>query len=88
MITAWTKHLKTEDEKQAFANQFRNSVDVLERLNELLDEEIDNLDRSELTTKTYDSPSWAFLQAHKNGYRQAIQIVKKLISPDQRNSNE
>lgn len=83
MITAWTKHLKTDEEKDRFRNKVNSAKVVLQRLIELLDEEEDSLDRSELSQMAYDNANWPYLQAHKNGYRQALSIVKKIITLDQ-----
>ncbi len=83
MITAWTKHLKTEEEKQRFQNQFQGSKAVLERLQELLDEEKTGLETAEISPKIYDSPNWDYKQAHTNGFKAALKMVSILINPDQ-----
>lgn len=88
MITAWTKHLEDADAKTKFEQYVRNSRPVLERLNELLNEEEHALDRSEMRIENYDLPNWEYRQAHKNGFRQCLSIVKKLIDLDQQKPKE
>lgn len=82
MISAWTKHLSTEEEKTKFRNEVLSARSVLRRLNELLDEEERSLDRSEMDVKSYESPSWAYLQADKNGFRRALKITKIITNLD------
>lgn len=79
MLEAWTRHLKSEEEKERFKNIYSGSKQVLERLSELLDQ-IEN-DDSELETnpKVYDIPNWPYRQADLNGHRRAIKQIKKLI---------
>lgn len=83
MITAWTKHLKTEEEQERFRNTVKSAKPVLERLTELLNEELNGLERYELSTKQFDNPNWAEKQAFQNGYRAAMSIVNNIINLDQ-----
>jgi hypothetical protein len=83
MITAWTKHLKTEEEQDKFKKSLLASKHVLGRLQELLDEEKDGLESAEISPKMYDSPNWDYKQAHNNGFKAALKMVGKLIKPDQ-----
>ncbi len=82
MISAWTKHLKTEEDKERFKNQLKGSKAVLERLQELLDEEKSSLETAEISSKIYDSPNWDYKQAHTNGFKAALKMVSKLITSD------
>lgn len=80
MIEAWTRHLKTEEEKERFRNTYSGSKIVLDRLSELLDQ-IDSDDSElELNPKVYDIPNWPYRQADLNGHRRAIKQIKKLIN--------
>lgn len=38
------------------------------------------LQKKTIPTADYDSPSWAYKQAHFNGYNQALEDVLKLIT--------
>jgi len=84
MISNWTRHCKTENEVLKFERQLHNSADVLDRLRDILQGIDDDIQRAEITVKAYDSPSWPYLQAHKNGARQILKDVIKLITLDQK----
>lgn len=87
MLTIWTQNLKTQEEKEIFANQVLAARPVLERLSQLLDEKETQLERSERSLKAYDRPNWAFEQAHKNGYLSSLQNVRDLLNLDQQREN-
>lgn len=80
----WTKNLKTEKEIEDFKNSLRGSRRILDRLTELLNEYEKSLNRSELNTKAFEDPNWAYLQAYKNGYRACLEKLKELIDLDQK----
>lgn len=83
MQTAWTKNLKSDVDQLHFQNSLRGAKKVLERLSDLLDEEEASIDRSELNVDTYDTASWSYKQAHKNGQRAMLRKIKNLITLDQ-----
>jgi hypothetical protein len=83
MITAWIKNLKTEADKQAFYKQFRNSSDILERLQEIVKEDMSSMEVSEMSLADYDSPNWSYKQAHRNGQKSYASKILKLINLDQ-----
>ncbi len=87
MIPNWTNHLKTEEDKTRFKQQIMNSRSVMERLDVMIDNLEEDLNKAENTEDQYSSPSWAALQADRNGYRRALRKVKQLINLDQRNIN-
>ncbi len=77
MKTEWTKDLGAPD-----APKFRQSVVdskiVLDKLKLIC---YNMLLESEKSTKTdYDSPSWAFKQADRNGYKRALEKVIELAT--------
>ena len=80
MISAWTKHLKTEEEKAKFKNTVLGSKLVLNRLQDIVNEIEQDLDNTELNTKIYDIPNWDYRQADMNGFRRAIKTIKKIIT--------
>lgn len=82
MISAWTKHLKTEDEKTRFKNEVLGSKRVLQRLQELIKETEDDLNTIELNTEIYDIPNWDYRQADMNGFRRALKTINKIITVD------
>lgn len=68
----WFQGMK-EDEKQKLIHSLKNS-DLSQRLQSILKEWERQL---EMTQKDYDSPAWAYKQAHRNGMQEAY---KKLLS--------
>ena len=87
MITAWTKHLKTDEEKEQFNRRLKAARYVLERLQALLDEEKDGLESAEISPKIYETPNWDYKQAHTNGFKACLKMVSKLITLDQENKH-
>lgn len=83
MISAWTKHIKDPEEKANFEKSIYNAISVLDRLKQIIAEEEQALNRSELDPSVYDKPNWEYRQAHKNGIRQALDRIKKFIDLDQ-----
>jgi hypothetical protein len=83
MLTRWTQHLKTEEEKTAFRKRIYSAKDVLDRLKAMIDADLDSLDKSEEDANSYSFPSWSHLQAHKNGNRQVYRTLKTLVDLDQ-----
>jgi hypothetical protein len=49
-------------------------------LDTLLQDEYTQLDRQEVDPSVYDTPNWAYRQAHKNGQRAMLEKIRKIIS--------
>lgn len=88
MYSVWTKNIHTAEEKEQFKNSLRGSKWVLDRQHEILIELETALDRAETNPKTYDLPNWDYRQAHNNGYRQCLNLIKNLINLDQKDVND
>jgi hypothetical protein len=88
MYTLWTQHLHTQDAKTKFNQQIHSAKDVLDRQKEILIEELNTLDRSELSLRTYDTPNWSEKQAHKNGDRSRIMWLLNLVDLDQQKESK
>jgi len=84
MISAWTKHISDQAEKERFQNSILGSKTVLNRLSALLNEMKEDVDGAELSIKVYDSPNWDHKQAHLNGFKEALKKVQKIITLDQK----
>ncbi len=82
MLSVWTRHLKDPKDIEQFKLSVLSAKPVLERIQEIMKEEVAALDRSETNPENYNNPSWAYLQAHKNGYRQFYQIFSKITNLD------
>ena len=87
MYTRWTSHLKTDEEKEAFKKEIYSAKRVLERLRDIIVDDHDGLDRSEIHPETYSQPNWDYHQAHKNGVRQYMYQIKTLVDLDQQKGN-
>lgn len=83
MYSIWTQNLKTDEEKVNFQSTLRGSKPVLTRLAEIIEHKRSDLSRSERSLKTYLNPSWAYEQAHKNGYDSALKNIQELLFLDQ-----
>jgi len=73
----WTKHLRTEEARKNFENMLRGNVVVNERLIQILHEKRGS---NQAKLADYESPSWAYLQADKNGYDRAIKDILELFN--------
>lgn len=85
MISAWTKHISDEEEKNRFKNAVLNSKSVLQRLQALMNEMKEDVEATELNTKIYDIPNWDYRQADTNGYKRCLKQISKVINLDQEN---
>lgn len=83
MITAWTKHLKSEDERKKLESSIRHQAWLLEHLTQILTEIEASVEKQEMSPEVYKDPSWAYRQAHANGFKQCLTKIKKLIDLDQ-----
>lgn len=83
MDISWTRHLKTEEEKERFTKEVLSSKYILNHLSKLLDDVEFGLNRAEINPKVYDTPNWSHKQAHNNGFRHCLGVVKNLITVDQ-----
>lgn len=82
MISAWTKHLKEQDEVDHFKNTLLGSKTVLNRMSALLDEMKTDIDNTEVNLKIYETPNWDHKQAHLNGFKDCLKKIQKLITLD------
>jgi hypothetical protein len=76
ILTAGLSDLQSEE----VTREFSQSGVLRERLIDVLNGKKESL-RSEVRSKaSYESPSWAYLQADANGYERAISEVISLLS--------
>lgn len=76
----WFQHCESDAEKIEFEKTLRNNGFVLDKLIRILENRLQSIDRDEMSRNSYDSPSWAFLQAHQNGRREGLTEVLSLLS--------
>jgi hypothetical protein len=77
MKDIWTRHLSTPEDKE----QFRKSISrqTVKRLDDIVGILLNDLEKSEISPKNYDTPNWAYKQAHSNGYKQAMSTIKSIL---------
>lgn len=83
MNLAWTKHCKDEAEKKQYVESLKRVKWVLDDLKQLVDSNLASNEAGEMSPKVYNNPNWAYLQAHSNGYKQALKDIRNLITIDQ-----
>lgn len=88
MISAWTDHLKTEEEKKQFRDVLQGSDLVIDRLIELMKRDYESLSKREVSAKVYDKPNWKYRQAHANGHLECLIAYLNLLNLDQKETNE
>lgn len=74
----WTRHLKG-DEKEEFQALVRNSTQVLTRLYNIILDEEERIYEAESKETDYSASDWANLQAHRNGRKQELRTLRKLV---------
>lgn len=82
MISAWTKHCKSQEEKDQYKESLQRVKWVLDDLKALVETNVSSIELQETSPKSYDSPNWPFRQAHANGYKEAMRDFIKLITLD------
>lgn len=82
MYTAWTQHIKDPNEKIRWQNTVVAAKPVLEHIRTLLTSLEVGVGQDEVNKEYYSSPSWAYRQAHNNGYRHCLKTVLSLIDLD------
>lgn len=84
MIPNWTTHLKDPEEAKRFKQYIYQSKGVIDRQRDIIAQWEKELDSSESDEGQYSNPSWAALQADRNGYRRALRRFNKLLTLDQK----
>lgn len=81
MQTVWLADLPPK-EAQQFKQTVLGSVKVLDKASQIVYNMIKSQERVSVTD--YESPSWAYRQADRNGYIRALEQVIKLlnVNPD------
>jgi len=78
MKTAWFKGCKTKKDKESVTQVLQSNRESLDRLKEILEP----LLKDSSPASDYDSPSWAYKQADRNGFNRAVTTVLDLINLD------
>jgi hypothetical protein len=75
----WLRHLPNELERAEFEKTLRHSRSVFTRLQDILVERMESIDRVEASPESYKEAGWAYQQAHLNGKRSELQALLNLI---------
>lgn len=75
----FTKYCKSPEEEADLEKTFKNSVYVLSFLLKMMQDREAQASKIELSLKTYDSPSWAYVQAHINGMKAENQYIQRWL---------
>jgi len=75
----WTSGLEG-DEKIDIENRVKRSRMILERLEHIVDKWITDEEQSSKTD--YESPSWAYRAADKEGFKRALRKIKLLTKEE------
>ena len=75
--THWAKHIKDDEESEKFKKVVYGSKTALDRLSDIIDEYIKDLD---IHQANFDNPNWVYRQASLIGERKALEKIKRLIN--------
>lgn len=80
MITKWTQHLRDPKEKEELEKAIRSAKPVLDRLKDMVEDQIKQVASSELDVNAFDNPNWAYKQAYKNGYKTSLRFLETILN--------
>lgn len=85
MNTAWTKGIrKGSQEDKDIRSSYAESFIIRKRLTQMLADKVDGKMKTAMSNDSFDSPSWAFLQAESIGYAKAMQEIIKLLDAEKK----
>jgi hypothetical protein len=84
MYSIWTQNLKEEKDKELFRNRVTNSKAVLQRLDQIIDQQNKEQTDSAVSPNAFNNPNWALMQAYIQGYLARGKSLRKLIDLDQK----
>mgnify|MGYP001570701462 CR=1 FL=1 len=78
MDSNWTRHVKTQQERDKIKEAIQNSKYTLDILSNILNKELIEVDSTSL--EDYKIPNWDCHQADRNGYKRALKRFLHLIN--------
>lgn len=78
MKTIWFMDLP-KDEQEGFKKEVKSAKNVLDKLEQIVNSKIKEI----VINTDYDSPSWAYKQADRNGYNRALTEIINILHLDQ-----
>jgi hypothetical protein len=77
MKTIWFMDLP-KDEQEGFKKEVKSAKNVLEKLEQIVKSRLKEI----VVIEDYDSPSWAYKQADRNGYNRALTEIINILNLD------
>jgi len=75
LLTKWFKYTKNEQERIELTQTINNSRYILDLLERIIRDEITEEEKTKLDD--YNSPSWAYRQADRNG---ALRVLRQILT--------
>lgn len=82
MDRRWFSHLKSKENKLSFEKRLKNAKDIFIVLEEILEQELETIQRGKLKLDNYTKPNWAEYQADRIGSERAITKIINLLPKD------
>ena len=84
MALDWVKHLRTQDDKEAFIKKLLSGRTALQRLTELMVEDGISLTEKEVSETDFEDPNWSHKQAFRNGQRSVLKKYLRIMASTQK----
>jgi hypothetical protein len=68
-----------KDEQEDFKREVKSAKNVLDKLEQIVNSRMKEI----VVANDYDSPSWAYKQADRNGYNRALTEIINILHLDQ-----
>ena len=75
----WIKHLKDKEEKEEFTKILLEGNRIIDRLINIVEQELDSCKKQKLDKSRYLSPNWSEFQADTIGEERALRKILNLI---------
>lgn len=79
LSTAWTKHLPDPKAQENFEIVLRNNTQLFTRLEGILQERINELNKASFSESDFEDPNWSHKQAHRLGKLSVLKWLQDLI---------
>ena len=75
----WTKHLKDKATKAEYEERLSRMSDVWDVLKNILQEDLNALDKDSMNKDHYFMPAWSEYQADRNGSKRTLKKIIELL---------
>lgn len=75
----WTKHLDGKDAKVEYEERLLRMGDVWDVLKNILQEDLNALEKDSMNKEHYFMPAWSEYQADRNGSKRALKKIIELL---------